>query len=212
MNGTDTFEDRLLLELQDVVRAQTTSRPGRPHRVRNRSLASTAVAAATATVAALLITGGAAPAYAIDSHDGTVTVTIKSLSDAAGLQKALRAKGVSAYVDYTPAGKACQQPRGTVAEGHSRVSGSAEQSTGLATFSIDTSALKPGESVVIESSGGGAGPASMGMQFIQGPVAACTLVDAPAVPGPGPGAVTHKVTGVNGGGAGSGPVTSSHTG
>jgi hypothetical protein len=201
MNGTDTFEDRLLLELQDVVRAQTPAQPGRPHRVRNRSVAGTAVAAAAATVAALVMTGGASAAYAIDDHDGTVTVTIKGLSDAAGLQKALRAKGVSAYVDYAPAGKSCQQPRGQLAGGQGRVSGSAEKSAGLATFSINPGTLKPGVSVVVETTGG-SGPTSIRVVFIQGPVAACTLVDAPAVPPPGPGAGsdTHTVTGVNGGG------------
>ncbi len=208
MTSTDTFEDRLLSQLQEVVRAQSPARPpGRPHRIRNRSVAGTAVAAAAATVATVLMTGGASPAYAIDDHNGTVTVTIKSLSDAAGLQKALRDKGVPAYVDYTPAGKSCQQPRGQIADGQSRVSGSAEKSSGLATFSIDTGSLKPGESVVIESSSG-TGHASMGMQFIQGPVAACKLVDAPAVPGPGPAdGVTHTVTGGGTGDAGSGIVT-----
>lgn len=156
---------------------------------------------------------------AFDEHNGavTVTVTVTSLSDAAGLQKALRAKGVVAYVDYTPAGKACQQPRGQVMRGQvmpgqGRISGSREQSTGLSTFSIDPGTMKPGESVVIESSGDVA-QTSVRVQFVQGPVAACNLVDAPAVPGPGAGGSdTHTVTGVDGGGAGTGPVTSTHTG
>jgi hypothetical protein len=213
MNDTDAFEDRLLLHLQDVVRAQTPAQTGRTHRVRNRWLAGTAVAAAAATVAALVMTGGASAAYAIGEHDGTVTVTIKSLSDATGLQKALRDKGISAYVDYTPTGKACQQPRGKVMPGQGRMSGSMQRSTGLATFSIDPGTLKSDESLVIESSGGAA-QASVGIQFIQGPVAACKLVDPPAVPPPGPGAGsdTHTVTGSNGGGGRSGPVTSTYSG
>ena len=212
MTITDTFEDRLLLQLQDVVRTQAPGQPGRPHRVRNRSLAGTAAAAAAATIGALLLTGGASPAYAIGEHNGTVTVTIKSLTDAAGLQKALRDKGVSAYVDYTPAGKMCRQPRGQVLPGQGHISGSMAQTGGLSTFSITPGAMKAGESVVIESSGGAA-QTSVRVQFIQGRVAACSLVDAPATPGPGAGGtVTHTVTGSNGEGAGPGPVTSSLTG
>ena len=95
MTSTHTFEDRLLSELQEVVRAQSPGQPGRPHRTRNRSIAGAAVAAAAATIGALVITSGASPAYAIGESNGTVTVTIKSLSDAAGLQRALRAKGVT---------------------------------------------------------------------------------------------------------------------
>ncbi len=214
MNDTDTFEDRLLLQLRDVVRAQTPAQTGRPHRVRNRSLAGAAAAVAgAATAAGLVMTGGASAAYAIDEHDGTVQVTIKSLSDASGLQQALRDKGIPAYVDYTPAGKTCQQPRGQLAGGQGRVSGSAFDSNGHATFSINPGTLKSGESVVIETSGGN-GPTSIGVEFIQGAVAACTLVDAPSVPTPGPGAGgdTHTVTGSDGNGAGSGPVTSTYSG
>ena len=208
MTSTETFEDRLLHQLQGVVRAQAPSRPGRPHRVRNRSLAGAAAAVAATTISALVLTSGASPAYAIDEHNGTVTVTIKSLSDAPGLQQALRAKGVPAYVDYTPAGKACQQPRGQLAAGQNQVSGSAQQGNGLATFSINPGTLKAGESIVIESSGG-AGPMSIGVQFVQGPVTACTLVDAPATPGPGPAdGVPHAVTGGGTGGSDSGTVTS----
>jgi hypothetical protein len=50
----------------------------------------------------IFATGGSTPpAYAIDSHaDGTITVKIGSLSDAAGLQAELRAAGVDAYVTY----------------------------------------------------------------------------------------------------------------
>ncbi len=208
MTSTPTFEDRLLTELQEVIRAQSPGRPGRRHHMRNRSLAGAAAAAAAATVGALVLTSGASPAYAIDAHDGTVTVTIKSLSDAAGLQKALRDKGVPAYVDYTPTGKTCQQPRGQLATGENRVSGSVQQGNGLATFAINTGTLQAGESVVIQSSGG-SGPTSLGIQFIQGPVAACQLVDAPAGPAPGPAdGVPHTVTGGGTGGSGSGPVTS----
>jgi hypothetical protein len=205
--STPTFEDRLLNELQDVLRAQAPSHSGRPHRVRNRSLAGAAVAAAATTVAALVLTGSASAAYAIDVNNGTVTVTIKSLKDSVGLRKALRDKGILAFVDYTPAGKTCQQPRGQIATDQNPVSSSVRQGAGPATFSINPGTLKPGEVIVIESSGGN-GPSSIGIQLIQGSVAACTLVDAPAAPADG---VTHSVTSGGTGNEGSGTVTR-HTG
>ncbi len=205
--STPTFEDRLLNELQDVMRAQAPNHPGRPHRVRNRSLAGAAVAAAATTVAALVLTGSASAAYAIDESNGTVTVTIKSLSDASGLQKALRDRGIAAYVDYTPTGKACQEPRGSVVPGKGTLSSNMQRSDGITTFSIDPSTMTSNESLVIESSGGGA-QTTVGIQVIQGPVAGCQLVDAPAPPADG---VTHTVTGGGTGNEGSGTVTS-HTG
>jgi hypothetical protein len=59
-------------------------------------------AAGLATALAVAIAGGTQAADAIDSHpDGSVTVHLASLSDAAGLQAALRARGVPAIVDYS---------------------------------------------------------------------------------------------------------------
>ena len=50
---------------------------------------------------------GTSSAYAVESQpDGAVTVSIRSLSDAAGLQRKLRAAGVPAVVDYVPGGQA----------------------------------------------------------------------------------------------------------
>ncbi len=63
--------------------------------------------ACLAAFAVVLVSGGSA-AYAVDKQsDGTVTVTVKSLKDAAGLQRALIAAGIPAVVTYTPTGKTC---------------------------------------------------------------------------------------------------------
>src|SRR2546430_791444 len=79
-----------------------------------------------------------APAFAVDRKaDGDVSVTINNLSDAHGLQSQLRAAGINAEVDYTPAGKACREPRGRAAASPSsgagvvgvRVSGSSSSSS-----------------------------------------------------------------------------------
>jgi hypothetical protein len=41
--------------------------------------------------------------------------------------------------------------------------------------------VRPGQTLVIMTTGDN-GPASVGMQVIQGPVSTCELVDAPAIP------------------------------
>jgi hypothetical protein len=77
--------------------------PASSHGVRARVVIAAGVAvAAVVAILAATITGGTTDAYAIDSQpDGTVTVQIASLSDAAGLQAALRDRGIPAIVDYS---------------------------------------------------------------------------------------------------------------
>ena len=106
-----TFEDRLLEQLRSVVAAQ----PAPVARPRRRRLAVTGVgaAAAASAVAVVAIVGtNSEDAYAVRSlPDGGVSVSIRSLSDAAGLQQRLRAEGVPAVVDYVPADeRGCTAP------------------------------------------------------------------------------------------------------
>ena len=83
---------------------------GRPRRRRRMVLgaAVAGVAAAAAIVTPIVAPSGGATAYAtadysVQPHsDGTVNVMIKQLRDPAGLQRALRADGVAAYVRYSP--------------------------------------------------------------------------------------------------------------
>jgi hypothetical protein len=71
-------------------------------------------AAGLATALAVVIAGGTQAAYAIESHpDGSVTVHIASLSDAAGLQAALRARGIPAIVDYSATCRSVPFPPGS---------------------------------------------------------------------------------------------------
>jgi hypothetical protein len=202
------FEHRLLVQLCQVV----AERPGPEmvalppsHRRRSLLFAGTATAAAAATAVLLTVTsGGVAPAFAVDRQtNGDVSVTINQLSDAQGLQGQLRAAGINAEVDYTPAGKACRQPRGRTAApsnggpgvGGVRVNG------GSTTFTISRNMVGPGQTLVIATSGG-TGPTSVGMQVVDGPVSPCTLVDAPGMPA-GPAFSTHGRLGGNS----TGPVT-----
>jgi hypothetical protein len=206
------FEHRLLVELRQVV----AERPApevvplpQSHRSRPLLFGGTATAAAAAAAALLTLTsGGVAPAFAVDRQtNGDVSVRINQLSDAQGLQSQLRAAGINAEVDYTPAGKACRQPRGRTAPPSNggpgvvgvRVNG---VNGGSSTFTISRNMVGPGQTLVIATSGG-TGPTSVGMQVIDGPVSSCVLVDAPGMPA-GPVFSTHGQHG----GSSAGPVTS----
>jgi len=109
MTASGRFEDRLLEQLRQVVGEHPAPEPTtrrRRHRTR-LVLAGVGVAAATAAVALFATGNDVTPsAYAVQSRpDGAVTVSIRSLSDADGLQRSLRAAGVPAVVDYVPAGR-----------------------------------------------------------------------------------------------------------
>jgi hypothetical protein len=116
-NSPDRFEDRLLHELKQFVAAQpvpqeaagSSARTKPFHRPRYRVAL---VGAAMIAVAAVAVAAGhdpASPAYAVESQpNGSISVEINSLSDAAGLQSRLRAQGIAAVVRYLPDGKVCE--------------------------------------------------------------------------------------------------------
>ena len=188
MTTANRFEDRLLDQLQEIVAAQpapTVVTQRRPRRPRRLALAGVAVAAATAAVA-LVVTGSdvTPSAYAVQPRaDGSVTVHIRGLEDAKGLERSLRAAGVPAVVDYAAAGKTgCVTPpphptgpteAGTSRSGHRddgpslsrsgrgpgpgpgvRVSTKVSSGDDGVTFSIDPGNLKPGEQIYITTSTG----------------------------------------------------------
>ena len=209
MSGDDVrpggFEDRLLGELRLVVaeRASDAGRPsghpgGHPARGGRRfALAGTvAVVVALAGMSGLLhhFGDGAPPAYAVTRHgDGSVTVEVRSLRDAAGLQRALRAAGIPAVVRYTPPGKTCPlgwfQPARThvgVAVGSSVL-----RTNHSARFTI-ARRIPPGDTLVIATTGRrrshSAVYGALEVAVARGPVGACHLVPAPsAIPPQGAG-------------------------
>ena len=143
------------------------------------------VAAATAAVA-LVVTGSdvTPSAYAVQPRaDGSVTVHIRGLEDAKGLERSLRAAGVPAVVDYAAAGQdrlrdAPAAPHRAHGSGHQpirpprttdraspvgtgpgpgpgvRVSTKVSSGDDGVTFSIDPGNLKPGEKIYITTSTG----------------------------------------------------------
>jgi hypothetical protein len=102
----DSFETALLTELRREVAERPTPAPvpavvRRPkRRLRLAAAAATGVAASVVAVFGLGGSGGS-PAYAVDENNaGDVTVTVRRLDDAAGLEAALKARGIDATVRY----------------------------------------------------------------------------------------------------------------
>ncbi|MCW2752074.1 MAG: hypothetical protein JWR83_3184 [Aeromicrobium sp.] len=101
----DIFEQSLLTELRQHVAAENTSRAPSRRRWTIGVTAGGLAAAGAAAVALSLGTGlvGSSAAYAVEAQpDGDLVVTVHELSDAAGLEQALAAKGVHADVTYVP--------------------------------------------------------------------------------------------------------------
>jgi hypothetical protein len=114
----EDFEDRLLAELRARVAARETEAeavstlPSRRH-VPRLAVAGVAV---TAVAAAVLIVGAGGSetpaAFAVTPHgDGRVSVEVRALTDAQGLERALDAAGVPAEVAYPSEGETCDLSR-----------------------------------------------------------------------------------------------------
>jgi hypothetical protein len=171
-----TFEDRLLVELREVVASRDDAATERRGSGRRRAgLIGIAAAAAVALAVLVPVIGGDAvpPAYAVtENNDGTVTVTIRSIRDDAGLERKIESFGIPASVHYLPQGKVCiprdyeervkgngpkPVPELRKAPGAVRIS---ETDDGAFRFTIDKSQLEPEWSVVVyaEDDGLGRGP------------------------------------------------------
>lgn len=199
-----SFENRLLLELRALVAEAPAGTPAVASSSRRRQPRLAVLAGAVAVVAVSaaagipLLSGGTTPAYAVSrNQDGSVTVEVASLKDAAGLEQKLREAGIPAVVQYLPPGKACEQPwPGTAAPPPDGEQGlqmmGVESSGGRTTFTIDGH-IPAGRTLVIATQVGpatgltppGGGDASaIAVSWVQGEVAACHVVDAPASAGP----------------------------
>jgi hypothetical protein len=186
------FEERLLRELRSQVAAPPADRGQRRPLWRGRRpvLAGglAAVLAAAATAGVFFLSTGTQAAYAVTKNaDGTVTVEIDSLSDAAGLQAKLQAAGVNAVVEYLPAGKMCKQPwftpAGVGAAGGMHGSEVGRTSDGATQFTISGN-LPADATLVITTQTGPGGERALGIAWAQGDVPPCEVVDAPAGSGP----------------------------
>jgi hypothetical protein len=197
------FEERLLAELRGLVREEPA--PTGRRRLGGRRIAlagglATAVAAA-ATAGVFFLFTGAQAAYAVTKHaDGSVTVEVDSLTDAAGLQSALQAAGVNAVVEYLPDGKMCQQPWFTPAGRHGGMygsSGAGPMADGKTRFTISGD-VPADETLVVTTQTGAGGEQALGIAWATGTVPPCKVVHAPAGSGPLGGPPTGSTQGGRG--------------
>ena len=197
MTTQERFEERLLTELRGLVTERPAARPAPRPGWRRRLVATGTVAAALAVAAGVgvpLLTGGGTAAYAVTKNDdGSVTVSVSSLADAAGLEQKLRDAGIPAAVQYIPPGKGCKEqtftPVAPTPGEHGQIGVQAFGDQGgasHATFTISKSMIEPGRTLVIQTADAG-GPTSLMVAWAQGDVQPCELVDASqAAQQPGP--------------------------
>lgn len=113
MSQLGSFERELLSELRAVVAERgALPEPRRPlprGRVALATVGGAGVLAAGLLVGPAGVDGGDAPAAhaVVPNGDGTVTVTINRIEDAAGLERELAAHGVAADIEYLPPGVVC---------------------------------------------------------------------------------------------------------
>jgi hypothetical protein len=181
------FEERLLVELRSLVEAEPADR-GQPRRLRLAVAGGLAAAVTAAAVASVVFFSAGTPAaYAVTKNaDGSVTVEIDSLTDAAGLQAKLQAAGVNAIVEYLPAGKMCAQPWFTPAgrqEGETQQSSVGAAGDGKTRFTISGD-LPADETLVVTTQTGPGDERALGLAWAEGEVPPCQVVDAPAGSGP----------------------------
>lgn len=159
--NTSRFEDRLLIELKQVVRnrpAGATPEPP-PRMIRpawRPRLALAGAAAALAIAGAVLlpmIGGQESTAYAVTvNDDGTVTVKINHFSDAEGLRAKLADVGIPATVEYLPLGQMCKEPWFTGdSNAGSRLAAPAND--GSITFTLNRGEFTGDKSLVVQTSG-----------------------------------------------------------
>lgn len=177
----DSFEDRLLSELQqEVVRRQEAAPVVRPQWRRARYLGVAAAVLLAAGVPAFSWVN-ATPAFAVEpAKDGAVKVSVNRLDQPEDLEKALEAKGIKADVTYTPAGKQCAPGRYQEAPAPDSLDlMSAETSMdGKWAMTISPKLLRAGETLVLESSWSG-NDWSMSVGTAVGEIGPCNLVDSP---------------------------------
>jgi hypothetical protein len=196
------YEERLLHELRGMLVARPVDRSQRRLFWRGRGLVLAGGLAAVVTAAVVagvfVLSAGTQAAYAVtENGDGTVTVEIDSLSDAAGLQEKLQAAGVNAVVQYLPVGKTCRQPWFTPA-GAGAARGMQESevgpsSDGATRFTISGD-HPAGTTLVITTQTAPGGERALGIGWAQGRVPPCEVVDAPAGTGPLGGPPTDGTT------------------
>jgi hypothetical protein len=192
-NDLSGYEQRLLGELRTLVEERAAHPAALPtplptRRRRPPRLVLAGAAACALAIAAVAVTAGgdgAGTAYAVERQgDGSVTVEISRLEDAAGLERGLREHGIAAEVDYLPAGMTCRERFITRAGEERGRSSVAQSADGATTFTIGRDDVREGQTLVITSSSiatpDGGQATSIAMSVADGAVPPCDPVKAPA--------------------------------
>ncbi|GAA1763433.1 hypothetical protein GCM10009795_007530 [Nocardioides hankookensis] len=154
----DSFESALLERLCEHVDEQPATRPGRS---RPRLLLGAAAVVAAAAAIVVVVPGlGTTTAYSVqEGNSGTITVEVRRLEDAQGLEADLAKHGIDAEVTYLPDRQQCAPGRYTPVD--RRLSGM-EVSMGshLLRVTLPPGAVRTGETFVMAMSGGPTSPPS----------------------------------------------------
>lgn len=182
----DSFESSLLTELRGVVTERSAEREREPEPARRSSRRPLALAgAAAAAVAAIALWNVAAqptPAYALDTaQDGSVTLTIHRLDDAAALQADLIAHGITADVTYLPNGQTCADGRYVESQRPSAGELVWRVSSDGTSLTIPSDLVAPGETLVLVNSTFADGTIFGELGVAEGPIGECTPIPAPAL-------------------------------
>lgn len=144
---------------EPAVHTSRTAPTGKPvwHRFGPRlGLAGAAVAVIAAVALIVGASGGDTPAaFAVETQpDGYVSVEIRSLEDASGLEEALSEAGIPASVTYLQSGMVCKEPRFQPAPGPkgARVMVTGSGNSGPIVFRVGTEAVGSGLTLVITAS------------------------------------------------------------
>lgn len=182
----DSFQAALLRELREHVagRAAEPVAVNPARRPRRRRWLVPAVAASALLTSGIWWSTAAGPAFAVTrTTQGDVVVTVARLDDPAGLQGALREKGITADVQYLPWGKGCAARRFTEAPmpRTGRVWSFGQTSKGY-TFTIPAGGVRPGQTLVLELTSTAHDSATVSggrVSLAAGPVGPCSPVDVP---------------------------------
>ncbi len=190
----DSFEERLLARLRTEVAARGaaeeasashhTRAPAWRRRAPRLALGSlAAVASVVAVLLAISASGDNTPAaFAVEAEpESPVSVEIRSLEDAEGLEEALGEAGIPASVNYLAAGTACREPRFQSVpwpDGDRVIVSGPASGEGPFLITISREAVGAGQTLVITASPSPDGPFEAQVKLAEGAVAPCEPVPA----------------------------------
>ncbi|MGE5282666.1 MAG: hypothetical protein ACM3N0_10175 [Chloroflexota bacterium] len=184
----DNFEERLLTRLKAEVAERgateeapatgATVAPAWRRRTSRWVLGAAATAASAVTVMLALSAGDGTPAaFAVEAQpEGYVSVEIRSLEDAKGLEEKLDEAGIPASVSYLAAGMSCKEARFRAVpwpDGSRAIVSGPGSGGGPFVFSVSRDAVGPGQMLVITASPSPPDPFRAQVKVAEGTVAPC---------------------------------------